>query len=88
MGAALASSSTEMEYAATSKVPERRPFEIIDVLTTPYKFGINQPIYFVLESFDHLLTILDQDLNKNINKAYSLGLQKPHPSLMQAHNYY
>lgn len=84
MGSGLASSPTELIYAAESNQPERRPFEIMDVLTTPYRIDIKQPVYFVLESFEQLHEIAQRDLISDIKAAQEKGLQQPHAALAQA----
>ncbi len=84
MGSGLASSPTELIYAANGKEPERRPFEMMDVLTTPYRIDIKQPVYFVLESFDQLSEIASRDLISDIEAAKKMGLQEPHAILAQA----
>ena len=55
----------------------RKPFEVIDILRTPYRIDINQPIYFVLDSVDQLLEAADRDLLGDIKVAQSLGLHAP-----------
>jgi phenylalanine-4-hydroxylase len=76
-GSGLASSPTELTYAASSNIPYRAPFEIQNVLRTPYRIDIQQPIYFVLESLDQLVEISSLDLINEIRKAQKLGLKKP-----------
>ena len=79
-GSGLASSPTELVYAATSHTPMREPFDIMTVLRTPYRIDIKQPIYFVLESLDQLADIAQRDLMADIQKAQELGLNPPlHP---------
>ncbi|MFK8011272.1 MAG: hypothetical protein AB8B80_04475 [Marinicellaceae bacterium] len=79
-GSGLASSPTELDYAANSNVPYRVPFDLQTVLRTPYRIDIKQPIYFVLESLDQLSEISAMNLLKEIHKAQKQGLNKPlHP---------
>jgi phenylalanine-4-hydroxylase len=79
-GSGLASSPTELEYAATCNVPYKAPFDISTVLRTPYRIDIKQPIYFVLESLDQLAEISGADLLSEIHQAQKIGLNKPlHP---------
>ncbi|MFC3193437.1 phenylalanine 4-monooxygenase [Marinicella sediminis] len=84
MGSGLASSPTELIYAATSDLPQRLPFELTEVLTTPYRIDIKQPIYYVLDSFDHLAEITECDLLSEIEKARTRGLKEPHHLLARA----
>ncbi len=84
MGSGLASSPTELIYASSSTIPQRKLFDVIDVLTTPYRIDIKQPIYYVLESFEQLTEITQRDLMKDIKEAQSIGLQEPHHLLARA----
>ncbi len=84
MGSGLASSPTELIYASNSAKPRRKLFDVMDVLTTPYRIDIKQPIYYVLESFEQLTEITQRDLLADIEQAKSLGLQAPHHMLAQA----
>ena len=60
-----------------SPVPERREFNVIDILRTPYRIDIHQPVYFVLENIDDLFQAADRDLLADIRQAQSLGLFEP-----------
>ncbi len=84
MGSGLASSPTELVYASSSAIPRRKLFDVIDLLTTPYRIDIKQPIYYVLESFDQLTDISQRDLFDDIKQAQCVGLQDPHHLLAQA----
>ena len=83
-GSGLASSPTELVYAATSPIPMREPFDLMTVLRTPYRIDIKQPIYFVLESLDQLTEITDRDLIKDIHQAQEMGLNPPLHSVARA----
>lgn len=75
MGAAIASSQTEVVYASISEQPQRRSFDVVSAMRTPILFGIKQPIYYVLESFDHLLEITERDISADILVARKKGMQ-------------
>ena len=77
LGSGLTSSPTELVYSAISPVPERREFNVIDILRTPYRIDIHQPVYFVLENIDDLFQAADRDLLVDIRQAQSLGLFQP-----------
>lgn len=72
-GGGILSSINETVYSLESDVPQRRPFDALDALRTPYRIDIMQPIYFVLEAFDMLYQLIDMDLIALINKARELG---------------
>ena len=77
LGSGLASSPSELVYSVQDTSVVRKPFEVIDILRTPYRIDINQPIYFVLDSVDQLLEAADRDLLGDIKVAQSLGLHAP-----------
>lgn len=76
-GGGILSSLNETQYALESKAPERRPFDPIDVLRTPYRIDIVQPVYFVIESFDVLFNLIQMDLIAMIHEARRMGMHKP-----------
>jgi phenylalanine-4-hydroxylase len=76
-GSGIMSSPGELAYAVESDQPERKPFEVVDVLRTPYRIDIFQPIYFVIESFDQLFDLAQSDLLGHIKEARRLGMHKP-----------
>ena len=84
LGSGLASSPTELLYAATSPTPVRKPFDLLEVLRTPYRIDIKQPIYYVLEGIDHLREIIQDDIMSAIKQAKQLGLRPAHPELLKA----
>ena len=77
LGSGLASSPGELSYSVTDEKVEKRPFDIIDILRTPYRIDINQPLYFVLDHADQLFEAADRDLLADIRQAQSLGLFEP-----------
>ena len=74
-GAGIVSSKSELPYSIEDKTVERRPFEIIDVLCTPYRIDILQTVYFVLESLEQLYELANQDLIPWVQKARTIGLK-------------
>jgi phenylalanine-4-hydroxylase len=76
-GSGIMSSPGELVYAVESDTPERRPFDPVDVLRTPYRIDILQPVYFVIESFDQLFDLAQRDLLALIHEARRLGMHKP-----------
>jgi phenylalanine-4-hydroxylase len=76
-GAGVVSSSGETIYALESTQPLRKPFDPVDVLRTPYRIDIFQPIYFVIESFDTLFDVAQMDLLALIERARRLGMHPP-----------
>ena len=76
-GGGILSSPGETRYAFESPVPEFRPFDILDVLRTPYRIDIMQPIYYVIDSIDELFHIAEMDIMAKVNEAKALGLFAP-----------
>lgn len=77
LGSGLASSPTELLHSMHDTSVIRKPFDVIDILRTPYRIDIHQPIYFVLDSVEQILEAVDRDLVQDIRTAQSLGLHAP-----------
>lgn len=75
-GGGILSSIGETKYCLTEE-PEKRPFNALDVLRTPYRIDIMQPLYFVIKSYDELFKILDQDVLALLKEAKELGDFEP-----------
>lgn len=74
-GGSLVSSIKESRYAIENNKVIRRPLNMIDVLRTPYRADILQPIYYIIRNFSELQVFLS-DINlikKNIEMAYEFG---------------
>jgi phenylalanine-4-hydroxylase len=54
-GAGILSSPKELVYAVESPAPARLPFDVLEVMRTPYLIDDVQAQYFVLETFQQLL---------------------------------
>lgn len=76
-GSGIMSSPAELVYAVESDVPERRPFDPIEALRTPYRIDILQTVYYVLESFDQLFDLAQMDLLGLVAEARRLGMHPP-----------
>lgn len=76
-GGGILSSKSETVYSIESDVPLRKPFDVMDVLRTPYRIDIMQPIYFIIDSFDVLFHLTDLDLIAMIQEARALGMHAP-----------
>ena len=73
-GGGILSSPQETEYAYASTVPERREFNISDVLRTRYRIDVLQPIYYQLNSVNDLYDLANTDIMAEVAKARELGL--------------
>lgn len=76
-GAGIVSSSSELPYSLESDIPQRRRFDPVDALRTPYRIDILQSVYFVLESIDDLFELASRDLLALIDEARRLGMHPP-----------
>lgn len=77
LGSGLASSVSELSWAVTAPDPERRDFDVIDILRTPYRIDILQPVYFVIPDLDQLFQAAERDLLADVATARTLGLFTP-----------
>ncbi|MBF9002826.1 phenylalanine 4-monooxygenase [Vibrio nitrifigilis] len=76
-GGGILSSPKETLYSLESSEAVRRSFNLLDILRTPYRIDIVQPVYYYLDSIAQLYQLSDIDLVTAINQAEALGLFKP-----------
>ena len=76
-GGGINSSPGELKYAINDHVAEHREFNILDVLRTPYRIDIYQPIYYVMNDLDHLYELASTDLSSLYTRARELGDFEP-----------
>lgn len=77
-GGGILSSVSETAYSVDSNLPDRHPFDIVEVLRTPYRIDIMQPVYYVINRFEQLYDLLDQGkIPAAIKKARQLGELTP-----------
>mgnify|MGYP003625044364 CR=1 FL=1 len=76
-GGGILSSPAETDYAFSSDKPIRKPLDIIDVLRTPYRIDIMQPIYFTINGIEDLYDIAHVDIIGKLRMAQELGLHTP-----------
>lgn len=76
-GAGIVSSPGELTYALESEIPQRKPFDALDALRTPYRIDIFQTVYFRLRSFDTLFELAQTDLIPLITEARRMGMHAP-----------
>ncbi len=72
-GGGMLSSIHETVYSVDSDIPVRKPFDALEALRTPYRIDIPQPLYYVLNDFQDLFRILDQDLIGLLEKSKEMG---------------
>jgi phenylalanine-4-hydroxylase len=76
-GGGILSSKGETIYSLEDPVAIRKPFDPLEVLRTPYRIDIMQPIYYVIDNFDTLFHLTSMDLIALIQKARELGEYDP-----------
>lgn len=76
-GGGILSSKGETIYSLEDPKVDRRPFDPLEALRTPYRIDIMQPIYYVIDSFDTLFDLTNTDLIGLIHKARELGEYDP-----------
>ncbi len=74
-GGSLLSSIQESRYSITDTNVPRKSFDLISVFRTPYRADLLQGIYYIIQNFSQLYTILDDSdlIRKKIEIAYNLG---------------
>jgi phenylalanine-4-hydroxylase len=76
-GGGILSSKEETIYSIDSDIPQRKEFDVLEALRTPYRIDILQPIYFVINSYDTLYHLIDMDLIGLVKKAREMGEYAP-----------
>lgn len=76
-GGGILSSPAETEYAFSSAEPVRKRLDVLEVMRTPYRIDILQPLYYYLSALDELYELEKMDLIACVRKAMSLGLHAP-----------
>ena len=76
-GAGILSSTSECTYALEDSTVERRPWDVMTILRTPYRIDIMQPIYYVIDSYEQLFTAMDSQVMSHIHAAMEIGLFAP-----------
>lgn len=76
-GGGILSSKGETVYSVDSPIPQRKPFDVLEILRTPYRIDIIQPIYYVIDSMDVLFELTNMDLMGLIREARRLGMYEP-----------
>ncbi len=76
-GGGILSSPAETDYAFSSEQAIYKPLDIVDVMRTPYRIDILQPIYFTLSDLETLFSFTHMDLMACVHQAMALGLHSP-----------
>jgi phenylalanine-4-hydroxylase len=76
-GGGILSSPGETVHAVASEQAERVSLDPLEVVKTPYRIDIMQPIYYLLQSFDSLYELAELDMMSVVEQAKKLGLHPP-----------
>ena len=76
-GGGILSSPGETRRSLRSDLVEHRPFDLLEVLRTPYRIDVMQPIYFEIESLECLMDLTSLDMLAWLRKAQRAGLLPP-----------
>ncbi|MCF6765196.1 phenylalanine 4-monooxygenase [Thiotrichales bacterium 19S3-7] len=76
-GGGILSSIGETIYAVDDPRPKRVAFDALEILRTPYRIDIMQPIYYVVESYEQLYSVMNESILELIEKAKALGDYPP-----------
>jgi phenylalanine-4-hydroxylase len=75
-GGGILSSISETSYALESNKPVRKPFNLLEILRTPYRIDIMQSVYFMINSYNELYDLVNQELFSTMKQARELGMLK------------
>lgn len=73
-GGGILSSKGESVYALESEIPVRRPFDLVTVLRTSYRYDEMQKNYFIINSFADLFNLVSVDLRAIFIEAKQKGV--------------
>ncbi|WP_394252285.1 phenylalanine 4-monooxygenase [Vibrio profundi] len=76
-GGGVLSSPGETVYSLESEVALRKAFKVSDVLRTPYRIDIMQPVYYELSDISDLYQLSQMDLMESVHQAMALELYPP-----------
>lgn len=74
-GGGILSSINETQYSLGSDIPQRKPFDVLDVLRTPYRIDELQTVYFVLNDLATLYQLVEMDLIGMIQQVRLEGVK-------------
>lgn len=76
-GGGILSSPSETLHSIDESSVIRKPFDALDMLRTPYRIDILQPIYYTIESYQQIYDVLNNDFIQTIMQAKEMGEFKP-----------
>jgi phenylalanine-4-hydroxylase len=76
-GGGILSSPGETLHSLESDDAERYELDPLEVVRTPYRIDIMQPVYFLLKSFEQLFELAEMDIMAIVKRAKTMGLHAP-----------
>lgn len=76
-GGGILSSYQETLYCVNSEIPQRKPFDPLDALRTPYRIDMLQHVYFVIDDYQQLYDYIQSDVAALLQQAHQLGEFEP-----------
>lgn len=76
-GGGILSSKGETLYCLDDPKAEHQPLDVLNVLRTPYRIDIMQPLYYVINGLSDLHELAQTDLMAKVQEAKALGLFEP-----------
>ncbi len=72
-GGGILSSKAETIFALEDKSPKRVKFELMEVLRTHYRYDEIQSKYFIIQTYNELFNLLNDDIESLMWEALTLG---------------
>ncbi|MFI4937224.1 MAG: phenylalanine 4-monooxygenase [Candidatus Berkiellales bacterium] len=76
-GGGILSSPGESVYSLESDKAKRVKLDPVEAFRTPYRIDIFQPLYFVIQDFSALFSLMKIDLMSKVQEARKLGMHPP-----------
>ncbi|MGR5065418.1 phenylalanine 4-monooxygenase [Photobacterium sp. DNB22_13_2] len=76
-GVSGTSSASDQDLVIDETRPLYKPFDPVDIMRTPYRIDIMQPLYFILEDIKQLYELAHQDIMSMVAQAQKMGLHAP-----------
>ncbi len=73
-GGGILSSPAETRCALEQPEQKHRPFDLLQVLRTPYRIDHIQPVYYIINEISELYSLSQLDLMHYVEQAMELGL--------------
>ncbi len=76
-GGGILSSFKETQSSVVASDNIHRKFDLLEVLRTPFRIDIVQPLYYIIEDMNEMYSVMNHDILKVIDEAKELGDEVP-----------